>query len=256
MYVIMGVLCKNRTPIILFVQVTMGGIQGAIQMKYAMIKKICLAAAFSLSLCNACALPVHAEAGAAADTKSLAESFQKGEEKLAKDFLLAEKNKVQIRKVRLVWDLVPEAVMYELVVTKGISDNPADIVTTKQKIYTNGYELDTSVFNMTDDNLYWKVRGLDIDGRALSSYTEPRPLLSGELNPQAPLATTEFQKMDYTPLYPVYSWVPYLYASEYEIQVFFDDDNKVLINDPLSTRIYRLNSVQREALLAFLNTID
>ena len=37
---------------------------------------------------------------------------------------------------------------------------------------------------------------------------------------------------------------------------FFDDDNKVLINDPLSTRIYRLNSVQREALLAFLNTID
>ena len=37
---------------------------------------------------------------------------------------------------------------------------------------------------------------------------------------------------------------------------FFDDDNKVLLNDPLSTRIYRLNSVQREALLAFLNTID
>ena len=41
-----------------------------------------------------------------------------------------------------------------------------------------------------------------------------------------------------------------------KIEDFFDDDNKVLINDPLSTRIYRLNSVQREALLAFLNTID
>ena len=41
-----------------------------------------------------------------------------------------------------------------------------------------------------------------------------------------------------------------------KIEDFFDDDNKFLINDPLSTRIYRLNSVQREALIAFLNTID
>lgn len=202
-------------------------------MKYTMIKKICLSAALSITLCNAYFLPLHAEIVQSADSKSLADSFQKGEDKLAKDFLLAEKNKVQIRKVRLVWDLVPEAVMYELVVTRGISDNPADIVTTKQKIYTNGYELDTSVFDMTDDSLYWKVRGLDIDGRALSAYTASKPLLSGEINPQAPLTTTEFQKMDYTPLYPVYSWVPYLYANEYEIQVFFDDDNNPQTPDKL-----------------------
>ena len=45
-------------------------------------------------------------------------------------------------------------------------------------------------------------------------------------------------------------------ALDISLRDFFDDDNKVLINDPLSTRIYRLNSVQREALLAFLNTID
>ena len=45
-------------------------------------------------------------------------------------------------------------------------------------------------------------------------------------------------------------------ALNISLRDFFDDDNKVLINDPLSTRIYRLNSVQREALLAFLNTID
>ncbi len=41
-----------------------------------------------------------------------------------------------------------------------------------------------------------------------------------------------------------------------KIEDFFDDDNKVLLNDPLSTRIYRLNTTQREALLTFLNTID
>lgn len=45
-------------------------------------------------------------------------------------------------------------------------------------------------------------------------------------------------------------------ALDISLRDFFDDDNKVLINDPLSTRIYRLNSIQREALLAFLNTID
>lgn len=45
-------------------------------------------------------------------------------------------------------------------------------------------------------------------------------------------------------------------ALNISLRDFFDDDNKLLINDPLSTRIYRLNSVQREALLAFLNTID
>ena len=45
-------------------------------------------------------------------------------------------------------------------------------------------------------------------------------------------------------------------ALDISLRDFFDDDNKVLINDPLSTRIYRLNSVQREALLAFLNTMD
>ena len=45
-------------------------------------------------------------------------------------------------------------------------------------------------------------------------------------------------------------------ALDISLRDFFDDDNKVLINDPLSTKIYRLNSVQREALLAFLNTID
>ena len=37
---------------------------------------------------------------------------------------------------------------------------------------------------------------------------------------------------------------------------FFDDDSSLLSEDPLITRIYRLNTAQREALLTFLNTID
>ena len=37
-------------------------------------------------------------------------------------------------------------------------------------------------------------------------------------------------------------------ALDISLRDFFDDDNKVLLNDPLSTRIYRLNSVQRALL--------
>lgn len=45
-------------------------------------------------------------------------------------------------------------------------------------------------------------------------------------------------------------------ALDISLKDFFDDENKLLSNDPLITRIYRLSTAQREALLAFLNTID
>lgn len=45
-------------------------------------------------------------------------------------------------------------------------------------------------------------------------------------------------------------------ALDISLKDFFDDENNLLSNDPLITRIYRLNTAQREALLTFLNTID
>ena len=45
-------------------------------------------------------------------------------------------------------------------------------------------------------------------------------------------------------------------ALDISLKDFFDDENNLLNNDPLITRIYRLNTTQREALLTFLNTID
>jgi len=143
------------------------------------------------------------------------------------------KEALQIRKIRLVWPAVPNAVMYELVITKGQSAAAQDIVTTKDKIYANGYEVDTSLFNVVGEDLHWKVQALDVDGRPLADFTEAKPLLEGEVNPQAPLTTTEFEKMDYTPLYPVYSWIPYLQANEYEIQIFYDSDNNPQTPDEL-----------------------
>ena len=45
-------------------------------------------------------------------------------------------------------------------------------------------------------------------------------------------------------------------ALDISLKDFFDDENKLLSSDPLITRIYRLSTAQREALLTFLNTID
>ncbi len=138
-----------------------------------------------------------------------------------------------IDKVRITWNQVADAVMYQLVITKGKSPLKNHILTTKDEIYTNGYELDTAVFNVVGDDLYWQVRAMDINGTPISRFTELKPLVMQEVNPTAPKATTQFDKMAYAPLYPVYSWIPYLKASEYEIQVFFDDDNNPKTPDQL-----------------------
>jgi len=150
------------------------------------------------------------------------------------DKLLDEEMQMKVvRKVRISWDIVPDAVMYDLVIVTGKLDNKDHIVTTKHNIYTNGYELDTSVYNVDRDNLYWKIQGLDYNGKPVSRFTELKPLNEQETNTTSPKPTTEFEKMDYTPLYPVYSWIPYLKAAGYEVQVYFDADNNPQTADPL-----------------------
>lgn len=138
-----------------------------------------------------------------------------------------------IDKVRITWNQVADAVMYQLVITKGKSPVQDHIVTTKDEIYTNGYELATAVFNVAGDDLHWQVRAMDVNGIPISRFTELKPLVLQEVNPTAPKVTTQFDKMAYTPLYPVYSWIPYLKANAYEIQVFFDDDNNPKTPDQL-----------------------
>jgi lysophospholipase L1-like esterase len=147
------------------------------------------------------------------------------------------KNKVskdlKILKIRLTWKLVPDAVMYDLVITKRKEINPSEIVFVQHKIYTNGCELDTSALRVKEDDLYWQVQALDINGKTIAKITKPKPLIDVEINTTSPLTTTEFDKMDYAPLYPVYAWIPYLNASEYEVQVFYDKDDNPFTPDTL-----------------------
>lgn len=149
-------------------------------------------------------------------------------------FTPVEASKVMnIDKVRVTWDSVPNAVMYELVITNGKSKEQNQIVTTKENIYTTGYELDVSIFNVERNPLYWKVRAMDINGQPITHFSEPKPLLEAEVNPARPKTTTQFNKLPYAKLYPVYSWIPVLKATDYDLQVFYDADNNPRTPDTL-----------------------
>ena len=55
---------------------------------------------------------------------------------------------------------------------------------------------------------------------AIAKATPIAPIKDGELDPKAPLITTEFEKMDYAPLYPVFSWVPTAGAKHHVIEIY------------------------------------
>lgn len=164
---------------------------------------------------------------------------------------------MQLKSAILNWPEIPNAVMYELIV-KDIDTQ--EVLFTKYNIYAAGYQLDNNEVDLSQ-NLKWQVRGLDENKVPVSDYTRPRLLHKGEvynLNWQnkgdeyksedfsirtyntyliekdveiSPLKiTTHFDKMDYMPVYPVYSWVPVKNTDHYNIDVFFvpnHDFNKI-----------------------------
>ena len=104
---------------------------------------------------------------------------------------------------RLTWEIVPYAVKYKIVFSGH-----------EEIAYTTGIEI-----SAPGDTENFKVTALDFDGNVVKDDVK---VASIEKNPKAPLTTTEFHKMNYAPLYPVYSWIPAKDADHYEIQLFKD----------------------------------
>jgi len=127
-----------------------------------------------------------------------------------------------LRTVRLSWEPVPGAVSYQVAIMRSSRNLPENVVSVKRGIFTNGYELDTSVMRSAKD-YYWKVCPLDAGGRYIKLYSDLKPLAEQELNPAAPKPTTEFESMAYAPLYPVFSWVPAKDGKYYDIRVYRED---------------------------------
>ncbi|BEU87269.1 hypothetical protein TAMA11512_07330 [Selenomonas sp. TAMA-11512] len=123
-----------------------------------------------------------------------------------------------IRKLRYTWREVPNAVRYRFVVTEGDAAG-APVAYRSDYVFNNGLELPVKSEAWLDGHFFYKVCALNFHGSPISDYTRPRPLLSGSGNDMVPHITSEYEKMDYPPLYPAYSWIPVHGASEYEVVV-------------------------------------
>ena len=107
--------------------------------------------------------------------------------------------------LRLTWKVVPFAVKY-----KVVSDD-AEFIS-----YTTGIEIPANSAEQV-----FQVSALDFDDNVLQ---EDVKIISTELNPTKPLTTTEFDKMSFSPIYMVYSWIPSKDADHYEIQLIKGDE--------------------------------
>ena len=128
-----------------------------------------------------------------------------------------------INNVRLEWQEVPSAVRYQVVILKSAEDTPENIVLTADQVYTNGIDVDLSRFGSSTGSFFWKYCPLDYNGQVLGNYhfSKPQPITSGSsVNPKAPKPTTQYERMDYMPVYPVYSWIPMAGAKNHEVQVY------------------------------------
>lgn len=107
--------------------------------------------------------------------------------------------------LRLTWQVVPLAVKY-----KVFSDD-AEYIS-----YTTGIEIPANAADQV-----FQVTALDFDDNVLEENVK---IISTELNPTRPLTTTEFDKMSFSPIYIVYSWIPTKDADHYEIQLIKGDE--------------------------------
>ena len=123
------------------------------------------------------------------------------------------------KKLRFTWQPVADAVRYEFVVEEGTGEK-AKTVYRDTHVFNNGVEIALAGRGWLDANHYWRVRALDYDGAVRSAFTPPAAVELGEKDPTSPLPTSEFDRMDYVPLYPTYSWVAVPGAVEYEVSVW------------------------------------
>ena len=129
--------------------------------------------------------------------------------------------------LRLYWNIVPRAVKYEIFI------NGTTLFT-----YTNGIEIPVN-----DENVKFQVNAISLEGIPLENKL---PIISMETNPTAPQTTTEFDKMNYPPIYLVYSWIPTNGADHYEIE---------LIKDGKIIRRYSTRSQQQDDNFDFYDKV-
>ena len=105
--------------------------------------------------------------------------------------------------LRLHWNIIPDAVKYEIFI------GGESLFT-----FTNGIEIPVD-----DVHAKFQVNAVSFEGTTLENRI---PIRDIDVNPTSPRTTTEFDKMAYPPIYPVYSWIPTNGADHYEIELIKD----------------------------------
>lgn len=167
------------------------------------------------------------------ENKNLSEAGEKAEPQSAENAEVKteiEVNRVKpegpLRLVRISWDPIPGAVGYQLIITEKPEENSSQAVFVKNGIFNTGYEIDLSS-RRTMWDCYWSVCPINSRCEAIGGYTEPKPMTGDavEWDPVSPLPTTEYDKMEYSLVYPTFSWIPVNKAHSYEIRVSKEDDS-------------------------------
>lgn len=133
-------------------------------------------------------------------------------------------------KPMLTWTKVEGAVAYELELLTKPPDNPdnpgsyPNCFFSTNKIYVTGFNADLSMY-FKDKSFYWRVRGLDIDGKPIHLFSDAEKVyIDRQQNViQKPIPTSIFnQSNGATLLYPVYAWIPVNGAEKYEVEILDD----------------------------------
>lgn len=143
---------------------------------------------------------------------------------------VASQTQTKIKKLNFSWQPIPSAVQYELTITNTATKEK---VLDLKQIYATGYELDTAKLNKPISTLSYQVRGLDYYGKPINDYSIPQNLSSLPANVHQPMTTGHYKGMKYAPVYPVYSWIPYLGADKYIIRVFKKSNDPSMVDELL-----------------------
>ena len=126
----------------------------------------------------------------------------------------------------LTWPVVPNAVYYEIEFLDRLPENPNGTSPSAHRrfasraVFTNGYNPDLR--DLDDAVVYWRVLGLDIRGNPIGTFSDARRLRidAEKKEPLKPLITSRLNARGSAPLlYPVYTWIPLLETTTYELEL-------------------------------------
>ena len=153
----------------------------------------------------------------------------------------------------LVWNVVPEAVCYEVEILSappeiegGISLSKAHHLSSTQQIFTNGWQADLHKFQ-NFDKVYWRARALGFHHEPIGEFCKAEPIFIDVSKPlpNCPLINNFNLMPNFKePLYPVYDWIPLnAKAAKYEVELL--DHKPPIENDtePSPDSLWRQTSL-------------